>query len=211
LFKRLPHLAAASRLILIISALRSRARSAARSAMDSPSHCVASITGRFPAPARNGWWIGYGSDALTISQELWSQTHPVLQAGPPAQAADHQPMSSAGCLRRHPEKQNEANSAAGRAETSFQRSRRTGGISQEQRSLTTEVKFARAANAIQHGLTAETVIGALEDSDDYAAFESTITADYDAQSAVERDLVLRLASLLWRLPQHRNRPVRNPS
>jgi hypothetical protein len=27
----------------------------------------------------------------------------------------------------------------------------------------------------------------------------TITADYDAQSAVERELVLRLASLLWRL------------
>jgi len=31
------------------------------------------------------------------------------------------------------------------------------------------------------------------------AFESAITADYDAQSAVERELVLRLASLLWRL------------
>jgi hypothetical protein len=26
-----------------------------------------------------------------------------------------------------------------------------------------------------------------------------VTADYDAQSAVERELVLRLASLLWRL------------
>jgi hypothetical protein len=34
---------------------------------------------------------------------------------------------------------------------------------------------------------------------DYAAFEKAITADYDAQSAVERELVLRLASLLWRL------------
>jgi hypothetical protein len=30
-------------------------------------------------------------------------------------------------------------------------------------------------------------------------FEATITADYDAQSAVERELVLRLASILWRL------------
>jgi hypothetical protein len=30
-------------------------------------------------------------------------------------------------------------------------------------------------------------------------FEATIVADYDAQSAVERELVLRLASLLWRL------------
>jgi hypothetical protein len=30
-------------------------------------------------------------------------------------------------------------------------------------------------------------------------FRTAITADYDAQSAVERELVLRLASLLWRL------------
>src|SRR5215831_2129196 len=54
-------------------------------------------------------------------------------------------------------------------------------------------------NAVRHGLTAETVIGALEDADDYRAFEATIIDDYDARSAVERELVLRLASLLWRL------------
>jgi hypothetical protein len=54
-------------------------------------------------------------------------------------------------------------------------------------------------NPVRHGLTAETVIGALEDAEDYKAFEAAITADYDAQSAVERELVLRLASLLWRL------------
>ena len=47
--------------------------------------------------------------------------------------------------------------------------------------------------------TAETVIDALEDAQDYAAFEMAVTADYDAPSAVERELVLRLASLLWRL------------
>jgi hypothetical protein len=39
----------------------------------------------------------------------------------------------------------------------------------------------------------------LEDAEDYKAFEAAITADYDAQSAVERELVLRLASVLWRL------------
>ena len=39
----------------------------------------------------------------------------------------------------------------------------------------------------------------LEDAEDYKAFEAAIIADYDAQSAVERELVLRLASLLWRL------------
>jgi hypothetical protein len=54
-------------------------------------------------------------------------------------------------------------------------------------------------NAVRHGLTAETVIGALEDAEDYQAFEATVIADYDAQSAIERELVLRLASLLWRL------------
>ena len=42
-------------------------------------------------------------------------------------------------------------------------------------------------------------MGALEDAEDYKAFEAAITADYDAQSAVERELVLRLANLLWRL------------
>src|SRR6266852_2919180 len=60
-------------------------------------------------------------------------------------------------------------------------------------------KQASRCNAVRHGLTAETVIGTLEDTEDYKAFEAAITADYDAQSAVERELVLRLASLLWRL------------
>jgi len=60
-------------------------------------------------------------------------------------------------------------------------------------------KQVSRCNAIRHGLTAETVIGALEDAEDYKAFEAAVTADYDAQSAVERELVLRLASLLWRL------------
>jgi len=54
-------------------------------------------------------------------------------------------------------------------------------------------------NAVRHGLTAETVIGLLEDAEDYRQFEATVIADYDAQSAVERELVLRLASVLWRL------------
>jgi hypothetical protein len=36
------------------------------------------------------------------------------------------------------------------------------------------------------GQTAETVIDALEDADDYAAFEMAVTVDYDAQTAVSR-------------------------
>ena len=54
-------------------------------------------------------------------------------------------------------------------------------------------------NAVRHGLTAETVVVALEDIEDYQAFEAAIIADYDARTAVERELVLRLASLLWRI------------
>jgi hypothetical protein len=65
--------------------------------------------------------------------------------------------------------------------------------------VTEEGKRTSRQNAVRHGLTAETVIDALEDAEDYSAFEMAVTADYDAQSAVERELVLRLASLLWRL------------
>lgn len=60
-------------------------------------------------------------------------------------------------------------------------------------------KQRSSQNAVRHGLTAETVIGALEDPADYRAFEQAVATAYDAETAVERELVLRLASLLWRL------------
>ena len=53
-------------------------------------------------------------------------------------------------------------------------------------------------NAVRHGLTAETVVDVLEDPEDYKAFEIAVASGFDAQTAVERELVLRLASLLWR-------------
>src|ERR1039457_2861478 len=64
---------------------------------------------------------------------------------------------------------------------------------------TPEGKERSRWNALRHGLTSETVIAALEDAKDYQAFEAAVTADYDAESAVERELVLRLVSVLWRL------------
>ena len=64
---------------------------------------------------------------------------------------------------------------------------------------TEEGKRQTRRNAVRHGLCAETVIDIVEDVEDYRAFEAAVIADYDAQTAVERELVLRLASLLWRL------------
>src|SRR5262245_42001501 len=54
-------------------------------------------------------------------------------------------------------------------------------------------------NAVRHGLTAETVIDTLENAADYKAFERAIKSDYSPQTAIEGQLVSRLASLLWRL------------
>ena len=54
-------------------------------------------------------------------------------------------------------------------------------------------------NAFRHGLTAETVIVTLENAADYRAFERAIKSDYSPQTAIESQLVCRLASLLWRL------------
>jgi hypothetical protein len=60
-------------------------------------------------------------------------------------------------------------------------------------------KLRSRQNALRHGLTAETVITALENADDYKVFESNVVADYQPRNGVEQLLVLRLASLLWRL------------
>ena len=64
---------------------------------------------------------------------------------------------------------------------------------------TGEGKRISRRNALRHGLTAETVVDRLEDSEEYRSFEAAIIAHYDAETAIERELVLRLASLLWRL------------
>jgi hypothetical protein len=60
-------------------------------------------------------------------------------------------------------------------------------------------KHKSRRNAVRHGLMAETVVDVLENPEDYKAFEIAVASDFDAQTAVERELVLRLASLLWRL------------
>src|SRR6266481_4116080 len=62
-----------------------------------------------------------------------------------------------------------------------------------------EGKRRSRRNALRHGLCAETVIEIVEDVEDYKEFESAIIANYEAETAVERELALRLASLLWRI------------
>ena len=62
-----------------------------------------------------------------------------------------------------------------------------------------EGKQRASRNALRHGLTAETVIVPLEDVEDYEAFEESVAASFDPETAVERELILRLVSLLWRL------------
>src|SRR5450755_3793512 len=99
-----------------------------------------------------------------------------------------------------PKIQNEANWRGWRSMTSFRQFEANRRNARKSTGPNTEEGKQRSrCNAVRHGLTAETVIGALEDAEDYKAFEAAIVADYDAQSAVERELVLRLASLLWRL------------
>jgi hypothetical protein len=65
--------------------------------------------------------------------------------------------------------------------------------------LTETGKQRSRRNAGRHGLRAETVIGSLEDAENYKCFEAAVTANFSPGTAAERELVLRLASLLWRL------------
>ena len=64
---------------------------------------------------------------------------------------------------------------------------------------TAKGKLRSRENAIRHGLTAETIIGVLENAHDYEAFEAAIVLEYQPQTTVAHELVARLASLLWRL------------
>ena len=64
---------------------------------------------------------------------------------------------------------------------------------------TTEGKAHSSRNAFRHGLTAETVIGSLEQAAQYRKLESALFDEYEPATATEEALVSRLASLLWRI------------
>jgi hypothetical protein len=49
-----------------------------------------------------------------------------------------------------------------------------------------EGKRISRRNALRHGLTAETVIDSLEDTEDYRSFEAEIISDYNAETAARK-------------------------
>jgi hypothetical protein len=65
--------------------------------------------------------------------------------------------------------------------------------------MTQDGKLQSRRNAMRHGLTAATVVPAIEDAEEFERFEAAIRADYQPVSAVEQELVARLISLFWRL------------
>ena len=156
------------------------------------------------------WWQKAGIDPVVTARELWLKTHP-LPAN--SEKIDIDGATSIAPLVATQCKPNVIGRSTNEAKITkrSQLSRpalhdflpadrgQPSECSKSTGPITEEGKQRSRCNAVRHGLTAETVIGTLEDAEDYKAFEAAIIADYDAQSAVERELVLRLASLLWRL------------
>ena len=142
------------------------------------------------------WWAEFGIDPMPIALRLWQQTRGIGSGADGSRdggtVAEASPQFfgelRSGCAYR-----------GFRPMTSFASSKPIGATHCGARPRTEEGKRQSRANAFRHGLTAETVVARVEDVEDYKAFEAAVIADYDARTAGERELVLRLASLLWRL------------
>jgi hypothetical protein len=65
--------------------------------------------------------------------------------------------------------------------------------------ITQNGKLQSRRNATRHGLTAATVVPAIEDAEEFEHFAAAVRADYQPVSTIEHELVARLTSLLWRL------------
>ena len=62
-----------------------------------------------------------------------------------------------------------------------------------------EGKGRSRLNSRKHGLTAKTLIIVGENADDFDKLRAELMDDHDPQSALECELVERLAGILWRL------------
>ena len=153
----------------------------------------------------SAWWETNKVDPVVVARELWQRTRLDGPSGGRAEAllsvgVIESPDATRTGLSSRRLRSTSQGARVGRPMTSFRQieaNRRNALRSTGPK--TEEGKRQSRRNALRHGLTAETVIDGLEDSEDYRAFEAAVIADYDARTAVERELVLRLASLLWRL------------
>ena len=152
------------------------------------------------------WWEANKVDPVGVARELWARTRLDGPRGGRVEALltvgviEGSDGASKISARSRQHRSHTSDAGIERPMTSFRQieaNRRNALRSTGPK--TEEGKQQSRRNALRHGLTAETVIDGLEDSEDYRAFEAAVIADYDAQTAVERELVLRLASLLWRL------------
>jgi hypothetical protein len=65
--------------------------------------------------------------------------------------------------------------------------------------ITQTGKLQSRRNAMRHGLTAATVVAAIEGTEEFEQFAAAVRADYRPTSTVDEELIARLTSLLWRL------------
>ena len=139
--------------------------------------------------AEAAWWQSMKIDPLPIAHRLWQRSRLKANESGPGSVTTRSdlaedPRPDGACHRMTSLRQIEANRRNAAKSTG---------------PVTEAGKHRSRQNAVRHGLSAETVIEIVEDIDDYRGFEAAVIADYDARTAVERELVLRLASLLWRL------------
>ena len=192
-------------LIRIIYALPSPEPSASKSATSLPCRYAVAITGncirramrspggRGSTQTAGGRQIALGGNASKICWRRAQCFPTVPQSQRPSTVPDTTSIAPIEATK------NEANSSRSTMSSPKQIAANRRNAFKSTGPVTEEGKNRSRRNAVRHGLTAETVIATLEDTEDYQAFEAAVTADYDAETAVERELVLRLASVLWRL------------
>ena len=60
-------------------------------------------------------------------------------------------------------------------------------------------KLKSRRNAVRHGLTANVIVPDLECATEFGAFERRIKADYAPRCNTDRELLMRLVNVMWRL------------